>query len=115
MRVSIVIASHNEGEALSKTIESCIETSGDLDCEIVVADDASTDRLRRSVEGEDEQRAGRSDRDVLFAGDRKGHGARFDRSAGLKLPERLSAAGTPLPPNARAIARTRRSDECCAR
>ena len=43
MRVSIIIASYNEGEALSKTIESCVETCVDLDYEILVADDASTD------------------------------------------------------------------------
>jgi glycosyltransferase involved in cell wall biosynthesis len=43
MRASIIIASHNEGSALSRTIESCTESSLDADCEIVVADDASTD------------------------------------------------------------------------
>jgi glycosyltransferase involved in cell wall biosynthesis len=43
MRASIIIATHNEGEALSKTIESCIETSAGLDHEIILADDASTD------------------------------------------------------------------------
>jgi glycosyltransferase involved in cell wall biosynthesis len=43
MRASLIIASHNEGEALAKTIESCIETCAHLDYEILVADDASTD------------------------------------------------------------------------
>jgi glycosyltransferase involved in cell wall biosynthesis len=43
MRTSIVIAAHNEGPALAKTIRSCVETCGPLDYEIVVADDASTD------------------------------------------------------------------------
>ncbi len=43
MRASLVIASHNEGELLHKTVQSCIETIEDLDCEIVVADDASHD------------------------------------------------------------------------
>jgi glycosyltransferase involved in cell wall biosynthesis len=43
MRASIIIASHNEGDLLAKTVSSCIETCSDLDCEIVVADDASTD------------------------------------------------------------------------
>ncbi len=43
MRASIVIAAHNEGEALWKTIRSCVETCSGLDYEIVVADDASTD------------------------------------------------------------------------
>ncbi len=43
MRTSIVIASLNEGERLWKTAESCLETTAELDCEVVVADDASTD------------------------------------------------------------------------
>jgi len=43
MRASIIIATHNEGEALSKTIESCIDNSVGLDHEIIVADDSSTD------------------------------------------------------------------------
>ena len=43
MRASIIIASHNEGELLSRTIMSCLETCSGLDVEIVVADDCSTD------------------------------------------------------------------------
>src|SRR5438477_11484688 len=43
MLTSIIIASHNEGEALIKTIDSCIETCLNINHEIVVADDASTD------------------------------------------------------------------------
>jgi glycosyltransferase involved in cell wall biosynthesis len=43
MRASIIIAVHNEGEALSRTIATCIDTTFGLDCEIVVADDASVD------------------------------------------------------------------------
>lgn len=43
MRASIIIATHNEGSALSRTIDSCAESTLDSDCEIVVADDASTD------------------------------------------------------------------------
>jgi GT2 family glycosyltransferase len=42
-RLSIVIAGHNEGENLLKTVESCLETASDLDPEVVVADDASND------------------------------------------------------------------------
>lgn len=49
MRASIIIASHNEGAALGKTIESCIETCVDLDYELVVADDASTDGSAEDV------------------------------------------------------------------
>ena len=43
MRTSIIVASYNEGKVLGQTIESCIETCTNLDYEIVVADDASTD------------------------------------------------------------------------
>ena len=43
MRVTIVIAAHNEGDRLRRTVESCLETIGTLDHEIVLADDASTD------------------------------------------------------------------------
>ena len=49
MRASIIIASHNEGAVLGKTIESCIEMNFDLDYEIVVADDASTDGSTEDV------------------------------------------------------------------
>ena len=49
MRASIIIASHNEGDSLGKTIQSCIETSADLDYEIIVADDASTDGSAEEV------------------------------------------------------------------
>ena len=45
MRASLVIAAHNEGESLAKTIGSCIETCAGLDCEIVVADDASCHQI----------------------------------------------------------------------
>lgn len=43
MRASIIIAAHNEGEALWKTVRACIETCAGLDYEIVIADDASVD------------------------------------------------------------------------
>ncbi len=43
MRVSIVMAAHNEGALLTKTVESCRETCGGLDYEVLVADDCSTD------------------------------------------------------------------------
>ena len=43
MRTSVVIASHNEGDLLWRTVGSCLETTSELDCEVVVADDASTD------------------------------------------------------------------------
>jgi GT2 family glycosyltransferase len=48
MRASIVIAAHNEGEWLSKTVGSCVETIEGFSYEIVVADDASRDG---SIEG----------------------------------------------------------------
>jgi GT2 family glycosyltransferase len=51
MRASIAISAYNEGDLLWKTVRSCVETTRDLECEIVVADDASTDdsidKLRR--------------------------------------------------------------------
>ncbi|MBL8812383.1 MAG: glycosyltransferase, partial [Planctomycetaceae bacterium] len=43
MRLSLIIAAHNEGPALWKTVASCVETCAGLDYEIVVADDASFD------------------------------------------------------------------------
>ena len=43
MRASIIIASHQEGDLLYKTVDSCVETCAGLDCEIIVSDDASTD------------------------------------------------------------------------
>ena len=43
MRASLVIASHNEGQSLWRTVQSCLDTTEGLDCEIVVDDDASTD------------------------------------------------------------------------
>ncbi len=43
MRASIVISTCDEGTNLKQTVESCLETTADLDVELVVADDASTD------------------------------------------------------------------------
>ena len=43
MRASILIATHNEREALLNTVRACLEQSAGVDCEIVVGDDASTD------------------------------------------------------------------------
>ena len=43
MRASVIIAAHNEGSLLWRTVRSTVEVVGDLDCEILVADDASTD------------------------------------------------------------------------
>ena len=39
VRASIIIAAHNEGKSLWKTIRSCVESIGKLDYEIVIADD----------------------------------------------------------------------------
>jgi glycosyltransferase involved in cell wall biosynthesis len=50
MRTSIIIAAHNEGAALRRTVESCTETCAELDHEIIVVDDASTDDSVDSVE-----------------------------------------------------------------
>jgi glycosyltransferase involved in cell wall biosynthesis len=43
MRASILIAAHNEREALLNTVRACRERSAGVDCEIVVGDDASAD------------------------------------------------------------------------
>jgi GT2 family glycosyltransferase len=43
MRASLIIAAHNEGEHLWKTVQACWPAIGGLDCELLVADDASTD------------------------------------------------------------------------
>jgi glycosyltransferase involved in cell wall biosynthesis len=43
MKASIIVAAHNEGDLLLRTIESCVETSAGLNYEILVIDDASTD------------------------------------------------------------------------
>jgi glycosyltransferase involved in cell wall biosynthesis len=43
MRASVLVAAHNEGDALWKTIRACVETTIDLSYDIVVADDASSD------------------------------------------------------------------------
>lgn len=43
VEISIIMAAHNEGDLLWKTVESCRETCAGLDYEIVVADDASED------------------------------------------------------------------------
>ena len=42
-QISIVLAAHNEGDLLWKTVSSCRETCTELDYEIVVVDDASED------------------------------------------------------------------------
>ena len=44
MRTSIIVAAHNEGTLLAQTLQSIYETIGDLECEIIVIDDGSTDQ-----------------------------------------------------------------------
>jgi GT2 family glycosyltransferase len=43
MRTSILIAAHNEGDGLWKTIRACAETTSGLPYELIVVDDASDD------------------------------------------------------------------------
>jgi glycosyltransferase involved in cell wall biosynthesis len=43
MRASIIIPTCDEGANLGKTVQSCLETTPNLDVEVIVADDASTD------------------------------------------------------------------------
>jgi len=51
MRISVVVASHNEGELLWKTVRSCLEAVEGLDAEVLVADDASTDGSVAALRG----------------------------------------------------------------
>ena len=48
--VSVIIAAHNEGDHLARTIESVIVGLENLDYEVVVADDASTDGSVRKAQ-----------------------------------------------------------------
>ncbi|HEX7378743.1 MAG TPA: glycosyltransferase [Pirellulales bacterium] len=50
MRLSVIIAAHSEGQALAKTVASCVESCAGLDYEILVADDASWDGSLEEVE-----------------------------------------------------------------
>ncbi|MGH3805865.1 MAG: glycosyltransferase [Pseudonocardiaceae bacterium] len=50
IRTSVIIAAHNEGPSLRKTVQSCLETSADLDYEIIVSDDAFNDGSIEEVE-----------------------------------------------------------------
>ncbi|MEI8379568.1 MAG: glycosyltransferase [Planctomycetota bacterium] len=50
MQLSIIVAGYNEGDAQLKTVQSCIETCGGLDCEVIIADDASCDGSVQEVE-----------------------------------------------------------------
>ncbi|MDX1968871.1 MAG: glycosyltransferase, partial [Planctomycetaceae bacterium] len=43
MRASILIAAHNEGDALWRTVRACIEGTSGLEMEFIIADDASED------------------------------------------------------------------------
>ena len=43
MRVSVVIAARNEGEAVARTVEACVRTTVGVEYELVVVDDGSMD------------------------------------------------------------------------
>lgn len=43
MKASIIIAAHNEGELLFNTVRECVPLCDQNNCEIIVADDCSTD------------------------------------------------------------------------
>lgn len=43
MRTSILIASHNEGNRILRTVTSCLDVAADFEHELIVVDDASTD------------------------------------------------------------------------
>ncbi len=100
MRTSVVIASHNEGDLLWRTVWSCVETTRELDCEIVVADDASTDgcveemqrRFPTSVRCDFPERRGVSPtKDLAARSSRR-------RSPGLPRRPLQTRAGSDLPP-----------------
>lgn len=48
-QVSIILAAHNEGELLWKTVDYCQRACTDLDYEVLVADDASEDASIRQL------------------------------------------------------------------
>jgi GT2 family glycosyltransferase len=49
MRASVVIAAHNEGDRLYKTVESILSTAPVADFEVVVVDDASADHSAQEL------------------------------------------------------------------
>jgi GT2 family glycosyltransferase len=49
VRASIVVVSHNEGESVRRTVEACLATTAQLDAEVVLVDDASTDGSAEGV------------------------------------------------------------------
>jgi GT2 family glycosyltransferase len=79
MRGSIIIAAHNEGELLSKTVASVEEMAAILRLEIVVADDASSDgSVERLTENHPQVRVVRH-RERLGSSPTKDLGARSAR------------------------------------
>jgi glycosyltransferase involved in cell wall biosynthesis len=80
MRVSVVVASHNEGQRLWKTLESIVESCQGLDYELIVADDASIDdsiseakaRFPRVIFVQNEERKGASPTKALGARNARG-------------------------------------------
>jgi len=50
MHTTLVIAAHNEGDRLWRTVRSCVETCASLDYEIVIADDSFCDGSVTEVE-----------------------------------------------------------------
>jgi GT2 family glycosyltransferase len=49
VRTSILIAAHNEGSCLRQTVQSALTAAVGLDCEFVIADDASVDDAPQEV------------------------------------------------------------------
>ncbi|HAK96986.1 MAG TPA: hypothetical protein DCM87_18850 [Planctomycetes bacterium] len=50
VRATVVIAAHNEGDLLARTVRACLATAPSCELEIIVADDASTDGSVADVE-----------------------------------------------------------------
>jgi len=84
-RASVIIASHNEGQLLRKTVQAVIESCPTLDLQIVVADDQSTDgsvdQVARAFPQVDlvqhQQRLGPSPTKALGADASRGHALVF--------------------------------------
>jgi glycosyltransferase involved in cell wall biosynthesis len=99
MRASIVIASHNEGELLWKTVRTCRETIGDLECEIVVVDDASEDNTVEELLSRDR------DVKVIVSPERRGVSAAKDLAARSSRGDVLVFLDAHCKPEPGAIAR----------
>ncbi|MDE7143493.1 MAG: glycosyltransferase family 2 protein, partial [Muribaculaceae bacterium] len=47
MKVSVIVLTYNQEDTISRTLDSILAQQVDFDYEIIVGDDASTDRTRQ--------------------------------------------------------------------